>query len=99
MVKLIFNVFDSKGNCYLDVPMFNFKSKADAIRAFSDLINGKKDNQIAQHPEDFTLFYMGEYNVLTGQVTNASTPESLGVGIYFLKDNSPKFPTLQETIQ
>lgn len=84
MVKFIFAIYDSKSGLFSEMPIFNFKSMGDAKRAFSDLVNdAKTDNQIAMHPEDFSLMYLGEYNCSTGVFTNVEVPQNLGLASSF----------------
>lgn len=84
MIKLIFAIYDSKSGLYSEIPIFQFKSIGDAKRGFSDLVNDvKKDNQIAMHPEDFSLMYLGEYNCSTGVFTNVDVPQNLGLASSF----------------
>jgi hypothetical protein len=43
-------------------PMF-LVSHGQAIRSFTDEVNkAEKDNQLYQHPDDFDLYYLGEYD-------------------------------------
>lgn len=42
-----------------------------AARAFTDAVAG--DKQLGQHPEDFTLFYLGEVDPQTRTVTGAKS--------------------------
>lgn len=80
MILKIFTVFDSKAEAYL--PPFFLGSTGLAIRSFTDTVNGT-DNNIAQHPEDYTLFELGEYDDANAIINQYSTPKSLGVAIEF----------------
>lgn len=54
-------VRDAAANVY-GVPMF-LASKGQAIRSFSDEVQRvAADNMLNKHPEDFELFYVGEYD-------------------------------------
>lgn len=47
-------------------PMF-MQSKGQALRSFSDEVNRPADdNQMFKHPEDFSLFYLGEWDEESG---------------------------------
>lgn len=50
-----------------------FENDAVAIRGFSDLVHRDKDSMIAAHPADFSLFYIGEFDVETGVLTQSDT--------------------------
>lgn len=56
---ILVSVYDSKADTY-SAPHPS-QSTASAIREFEMLVNGDKNNLIAAHPEDFTLFDVGEW--------------------------------------
>lgn len=49
---------------------FFVRAKGEALRSFQDEVN-KRDGQssIAQHPEDYELYYIGDWDDLTGEIT------------------------------
>ena len=59
MIHQMFTIFDSKAEVY-NKP-FYFINETVAIRAAYDLIQAG-DSEIAKHPEDFTMFHMGEFD-------------------------------------
>lgn len=76
MISKAFTVYDSKIGAYL-APFF-MKSRGEALRAWMDIVNDEK-SAFNKHPEDFTLFEVGEYDDEKGQFKNLLTPHSLGV--------------------
>lgn len=62
MKTKMFSVFDVKAACY-GAPFFMPREQM-AIRAFADGVNevGNVNNQWAKHPEDFSLFYIGDFD-------------------------------------
>lgn len=67
MNKLVmFSVRDLKANYFL--PPFTMRNSEEAIRAFSDLV-AKPGSTIHDHPEDFVLVRLGEFDTLTGDTT------------------------------
>lgn len=82
MIHKIYSIFDTKTGSYSQ-PFYS-PSKGDAIRTFIDLANDKHI-QIGKHPEDFTLFEIGEFDYLTAKFICHNTPQSLGVAIEFVK--------------
>lgn len=50
-----------------------------AIRGFTDQVNGKENNELAHHPEDFDLYHLGEYETETGHFTTKD-PEMIAIG-------------------
>ena len=80
---LAFAVFDSKSEVY-GTPIF-FATKGLATRAFEDQCN-KPDSPIAQHPADYTLFCIGDFEPDTGTLTPLPSPSSLGTGVEYVKE-------------
>ena len=83
MKFLAFSVYDRAAENY-NTPMF-MAAKGQAIRAFDDQANSE-DSMINKHPEDYTLFYIGEFDDDTGLLTPANKPQSMGKGSDFKKD-------------
>ncbi|AXH76064.1 MAG: nonstructural protein [Microviridae sp.] len=51
-----------------------------AIRSFADEVNRVDvNNQLNKHPEDFDLFYLGEYDDNSGEF-DAVRPQQIAVG-------------------
>jgi hypothetical protein len=77
MTTNVFSIFDSKAECFLQI--FTYPAPGQAIRMFTDLCNDK-NNQIGQHPDDYRLFRVGEFNDTTGEVTGSISPVCLVTG-------------------
>lgn len=89
MKQLGFSIRDAKSESW-SPPMW-MRSRGEAIRSFADEVNsGGETSMIARHPEDFTLFYVGEFDVLTGELKNGVQPESLGCGSNFVRALGPE---------
>lgn len=74
----IFAVRDRATDQY-GTPMF-LVSSGQAIRSFTDEVNRQDaQNQIYQHPDDFDLFQLGEFDTDTGTFS-AYQPKQLCVG-------------------
>lgn len=82
MMQKIFTVYDSKLEAYMQ-PFF-MSSKGQAIRAFTDTVNDPS-TQFNKHPEDFTLFEIGEYDDQSGKVQNLPTANALGLALEYKK--------------
>jgi len=82
MKTLAFSIYDSKGEAYM-TPFFS-QSKGTALRMFMDEVANPK-SVINHHPEDYSLFHVGEFDELRGVIIPVATPLSLGVAIEFLK--------------
>ena len=59
-------IFDSKAQVY-NKPFYLVNDQV-AIRAAQDLMITGSDSQIRNHPEDFTMFKVGEYDDTTAQI-------------------------------
>lgn len=83
MSKLkMFVTYDSKAESY-SRPFFD-QNLGSVRRAFSDIANDPQ-HPIGQHPEDYTLFEIGEYDDQTGQSTMHTAKQSLGLAIEYKK--------------
>lgn len=71
----IFSVRDTKVNAFM-TPWFA-PTKGAAIRSLSDAVNGDKDGPVAKHPGDYILFYVGEFDEVTGQILPLVAPEQV----------------------
>lgn len=64
----VFAVYDSKA-CFFGQPFFD-QHVNSAIRNFSDAVNdgSNPNNMWFKHPEDFSLFEIGDFNNETGEL-------------------------------
>lgn len=76
MIHKIYTVYDSKIEAYL--PPFFMQSHAAAIRALSDTMRDDK-HPFSMHPEDYTFYYLGEFDDNNCHYELEKTPVSLGV--------------------
>jgi len=68
----IFSIRDSKGEIY-NTPFFQ-KTHGEAERMFRELANDQK-SMISKYPDDFDLYYIGEYSDQTGNIVPCETPQ------------------------
>lgn len=88
MIMKVFALRDSKAKCF--GPPFYMQERAMAIRALSDLV--KDGTQMAaRHPEDFTLYQLGEYDDFTGVFTNQNPHDLISMASDF-KPITPQIP-------
>lgn len=78
----IFSIFDSKAETF-NTPIF-LPTDGQAIRIFDDMTNDGK-SEVSKHPEDYTLFVLGEFDSDNGLVTPLNTPKSLGLAQEFVR--------------
>ena len=81
----IYAVYDSKAEAYMQ-PFFN-DTHGLAIRVFEKHVNDPA-TIFSQHPEDFTIFYIGTFDETNGKIQPNTTPFSLGVAIEFVKQTN-----------
>lgn len=80
MIFKIFTVYDQKAHAYL--PIFCYPEQGQAVRTFTDCVNSTK-HQFGNHPADYNLYCIGEFDDQTGNVDNYEVHKSLGNGIEF----------------
>jgi hypothetical protein len=74
MTQKIYSIRDSKAE-YFTQPFFK-KTHGEAERDFTMLAKDEK-SQIAQFPEDYDLYYIGDYDDQTGKMTPLDTPHHI----------------------
>ena len=80
MLMKVFSVRGMKAEAFLQ-PFF-MVTKGTAIRAFTALVNDDK-HHFGKHPEDFTLFELGEWDDCNNSWEMMASPHSIGVGVEF----------------
>ncbi len=65
MVKGIYSIYDRKAEIYHE-PMIQMNN-LEAIRTVGDVVNNPK-TAIHAHPEDYSLYRCGEFNMKTGEL-------------------------------
>lgn len=87
MIHSMFSVYDQKAEAFL--PPFMMPKAQQAQRIFSDCVNSS-DHQFAAHPEDYTLFHIGNFDDESGVLHPKPTPTSMGLGLeYVIQAQSP----------
>lgn len=82
---MMFSLFDSVAGYWL--PPTHAQSRASMIRCASDAVNSG-DGNISNHPQDFGLYYVGEFNDSTGELIPAEKPELI-INLGELKSEVP----------
>lgn len=86
MKLLCFSIYDLKAQAYL-APFF-LPNKPLALRAFGDCVNDN-NHQFGKNPFDFTLFYLGEFDVEQGIITPVDR-EAVANGVELVKNREGK---------
>ena len=76
----MFSIYDHKAKAY-QLP-FYLRQSGEALREFSDLVNDEK-SRVIKHPEDYTLFLLGEFDETTGEFQLEKTPSPLGKALEY----------------
>lgn len=74
MIYRCYSVKDLKAAAF--APPFFLGRDEVAVRTFSDAIKDPT-HPMHQHPGDYELYYLGEFNDETGQLQGANTPQFL----------------------
>lgn len=74
MKLLMCAIFDSQVKAF--TPPFYSRTKSEAMRSFADAV-GKSDSPFCNHPNDYTLFYIGEFDDNSGGGLFLTVPEKL----------------------
>lgn len=74
----LYVVYDSKSETYT-APTVN-PARGQAIRSFADAVNSGH-GVLSQHPADFTLFEIGDYDIHTGVITLHDVKISVANGL------------------
>ncbi|AAG45347.1 nonstructural protein [Bdellovibrio phage phiMH2K] len=78
----VFSIRDSKTGVY-GTPFYQH-THGQAERSFQQLAKDPQST-VANHPEDFDLFHLGEYDDQTGKLTPLDTPEHCVKAIDLIK--------------
>lgn len=78
----IFSVFDTKAQAY-GTPYFCVHI-GQAIRSFSDLVQDPQST-VKRHPEDYSLYRIGEMDTISGKVSGLNEPVFLAQAVEFVE--------------
>lgn len=73
----VFTVRDSKSNTF-GSPMF-LQTVGTCIRSLADEVNKNQESMVYQHPEDFELFHLGQWDTDTARFELFPDPKSVVV--------------------
>jgi len=71
MITKLYSVFDSKVEAYMP-PMF-LRTHGEAIRSFDQAV-AQEGTPFNKNSEDFTLFYLGDFDDQDGSLSALTTP-------------------------
>ena len=80
MQNKILTIYDCKAEAY--GRPFVARSTGEGLRSFTDEVNsGREDSQLSNHPEDFTLFEIGTFDDVKGEILLYDGKKSLACGL------------------
>ena len=74
MISNIYTIYDVKAEAYL-TPFF-LQNEAILKRTIMDTLSDD-NHMFGKHPEDYIMYYVGEYDDQTGQIVSPETPTVL----------------------
>lgn len=74
MLHKVYSVRDSKGEIFL--PPFTCKTHGEAERTFTEYTR-REDSLLFKYPEDYDLYYLGEFDDKAGVYQVLDTPQHL----------------------
>jgi hypothetical protein len=87
-----YSLYDSAAQAFSQ-PFF-MHNDGMAIRAFQDNVNSKEPSHISQHPEQFTLFHVADWDDKNAALEPVE-PKSLALGVEMVNPENKKF-TIEE---
>lgn len=73
-MKKLFVVYDTKSETYTPPQAYN--ALGEALRSFTDAANDK-NSMVGLHPEDFSLFEVGSYDIQTAKFELLATKKHI----------------------
>lgn len=91
MMLKIYSIRDSKTQTF-NTPFYQ-KTHGEAERNFSKAVTDSKTT-ISQYPEDFDLYYLGEYNDNEGKHSPLDTPQHIAKGVQYSETQKSTGPEI-----
>lgn len=92
MILRALAIHDKKAELF-SMPIF-VQAVGQGVRSFADTVNDGK-SEYARHPEDYTLFDIGSYDDVKGQLVSI-VPVSLGNGVTFVTGDPRQLALLKD---
>lgn len=81
----IYSIYDRQLAAYAN-PFFS-PTHGSALRAFADHVN-ENGTPANKHPEDYELYFIGNFNDQAGQIDGTTKPERIGTAAEYKKENA-----------
>lgn len=89
MLHEVYSIRDAKTEVFS--PPFLQKARGEAERSFSQLSNDP-ETSIGRYPEDFDLYYLGQFNDNSGAYTLLDTPKHIIKAIQVVRPKKSQDP-------
>lgn len=93
MILKAFSVRDSKAEVF-NTPFFQ-KTHGEAERSFRELVRDPK-TMPGKYPEDYDLYYLGEYDDQTGKMELIASPQHLMKAVNVLSSEQRLHPAAEQ---
>jgi len=80
MMLKIYSIRDSKAGVYN--PPFFLLTHGEAERSFKELTRDA-NSMVHKYPEDYDLYFLGEYDKLSGAIMTMDTPQHIAKALSF----------------
>lgn len=74
MINKIYSVYDNTAEAFM--PPFYIQNDNMALRAIDDCLSDPQ-HMFSQHPKDFELYYLGEFDNIEGKFTLTDSPKHI----------------------
>lgn len=81
----VYSIRDAKAEAFN--PPFYKHTHGEAERDFHQLAK-KSDSMVAQYPEDYDLWYLGDFDDQSGKVTPLETPQHIIKAVQLTQQNN-----------
>lgn len=90
MLLKMFSMYDAKAEIFNN-PFFK-STPGEAERDFRTAVNDPKSGHLHQYPEDYDLFFLGEYDDQTGKINALQTPQHVVKALQLKEGYQPPTP-------
>jgi hypothetical protein len=90
----VYSIFDQAAEAF--VTPFFMQNDGLAMRAFQDNVNANDENNISKHPEQFSLYKIGEYDDKVGVIDSYEQPKVVARAIELKNEQTYSLPEIEE---
>lgn len=87
MLLKAYSIRDTKAEVF-NAPFWQ-KTHGEAERNFMELVNDK-NSMVSKYPEDYDLYYLGDYDDLTGKIIALESPTHIVKAIHMVRQAQPR---------